>query len=132
MAVLSVLQKSLRSEVRKASQLLKRMGFSSSGSVLGANFRAYGRSFGVFDFQEFQMHARGFYEDALANAEPGYTILNLPNGRKAVDFRGEVRGIFSAEGEPLAYFRPNYKVLGFANPQDEIRAFKQEILAASA
>ncbi len=133
MASFASWQESLRQELRKANSIFQKFGFTSSGNVLGANFRAYGRSFGVFDFSEFVEHARGFYADALARrGEQGYTILILPNGMKAIDLRGEVRGVFDKDGNPIAYFRPNYRVLGYATPQEEINDFKQGIFAAQA
>lgn len=97
---------------------------SNRNLTLGHNFRKYGLEFGVHDYDEFINKARKFYFTALNSEEEGYTILRLSRHRVAIDYKGEMRGVYDGHGEPLAFFRPDYHELGYDTPEHELDDFR--------
>ena len=60
----------------------------------------------------------------------GFTVIDLPRSKKAVDFQGKIRGVYNAEGQQIAFFKPDYQQLGYRTLQEELREFKSAIISA--
>lgn len=114
------------------SQFANVLGVKRPGGAMGDNFRLYGASFGVHDFDEFADLARSFFMEAMVSDDPGYTVIDMPKGRKLVDYDGNVRGIYDKSGTPLAFFRPNYRQLGYANKDQELEDIRRAALRKKA
>jgi len=118
MALLNLLKK-------ESSQIAAKLGMASQ-SMMGANFRTYGSNMGIYEFDDYVIYARRIYAEAMANPS-GFTIIELPNGGKAVDFQGKLRGVYDVSGEPMAFFKPDYQQLGYADAEEELREFKSTV-----
>ena len=114
----------LKEELKEASILFRRVNSHRGENILGFNFRKFGADFGVYDFDEFVEKARGFYREAANSGDPGFSVVDLPDGRKAIDKDGEMRGIFNEEGEPIAFFRPDFRELGYDDKEQELADFR--------
>ncbi len=115
-----------QNEIKQASSLLSRIRLTMDTSPLGANFRRYGSSFGTYDYDAFIALAKKFFTDGKHSSDPLYSVVEMADGRIAVDYNGEVRGIFTAKGKPLAFFRPDYTQAGFQSKHEEILAFQSD------
>ncbi len=113
---------------REASQLMVKLGLGDQ-NMMQANFRSYGEAMGLRDFDSFIAYARRIYREAQENPQ-GFTIINLPKSKKAIDFQGKIRGVYTQDGEPVAFFRPDYQQLGYRTLQEELREFKTAVLSA--
>jgi hypothetical protein len=107
------------------------LGIGSDSAMIGANFRMYGPEMGIYDYEDYLRYARRIYKEAMANPE-GFTIIELSEGKKAIDFQGKLRGVFTASGEPVAFFKPDYKKMGFTNYKDELEEFAASIRIAQS
>ena len=112
-------------EVREFKSIMRRIRLTADSSAIGANFRQYGASFGTYDFDAFVKRAREFFDQAMKSRTDGFIIVSVPNNRIAIDFNGEMRGIFSLKGKPLAFFRPDYRASGYASKSDELNDFRR-------
>lgn len=113
---------------REASQLMVKLGLGDQ-NMMQANFRSYGAAMGLRDMDSFVAYARRIYKEAQDNPQ-GFTVIDLPRGKKAVDFQGKIRGVYNVEGEPIAFFKPDYQQLGYRTLQEELREFKTAVLSA--
>ncbi len=118
----------LESVRKETSQLIKKLGLSGD-NMLGANFREYGAQMGIYDFEDYKQYACRIYQEAMKNPG-GFTIINLPDGRKAIDFQGKLRGIYDKYGEPIAFFKPDYKKMGYPSYREELLEFESSVLSA--
>lgn len=91
---------------------------------MGHNYRTYGTSFGVHDYEDYVVLARKFYREAMNSNAPEYTVVKIKGDRTAIDYNGEVRGVYDKNGEPVAFFRPNYRSLGYNNRDEELEQFR--------
>jgi hypothetical protein len=91
---------------------------------LRENFEKYGAEFGVFNIREFENMARRFYKDALNSNDSLYTVILMPRHRSGIDYNGSYRGIYEADGTPIAFFRPNYREQGFNSKDEELRFWR--------
>ena len=114
---------------REASNVLDKLGLSDQ-NMMAANFRAYGAQMGFYDFDEFQQYAARIYKEATHNPG-GFTVMDLPRNRKAIDFQGKLRGVYNQYGEPIAFFKPDYQQLGYRTLQEELSEFRSAVLLAS-
>ena len=110
---------------RESSEIASKFGIGQN-NMMGANFRTYGASMGIYDYDDYMKYARRIYTEAMNNPG-GFTIIDLPDGGKAVDFQSKLRGIYSATGEPRAFFKPDYQQLGYTNPQEELNEFRESV-----
>ncbi len=115
---------------REASQLMHKLGLGDK-NMLAANFRTYGASMGFYDYDEYAQYAARIYKEAMNNPS-GFTIINLPRNRKAIDFQGKLRGVYNQFGEPIAFFKPDYQQLGYGTLQEELRDFSTAVMTAHA
>ena len=117
----------VRNQLRDSGTLLRRVGFLPTKTFIHENFHHYGDSFNVASAQEYTELAIKLYNDAKAQSGEGshYSVIEVGYGRVAIDCNGEMRGIFSLEGKPLAFFRPDYRQLGFSSKQEELEAFRK-------
>jgi len=115
---------------REASQILHKLGLGDQ-NMMAANFRAHGAEMGFYDFEDYVKYAERIYREAMANPD-GFTIIDLPRKRKAVDFQGKLRGVYNQFGEPMAFFKPDYQKLGYSSAQEELREFRSAVLTASS
>lgn len=112
------------------SDLLEKAGLWNTlppGNTLARNYLTYGALMGFAGYDEFVRRARSFFDEAMTACQqekPLYTRVNLENGRVAFDYNAQVRGIYTANGKPLAFFRPNYKTAGFASAEEELEVFR--------
>ncbi len=98
---------------------------SSGTGPLGHNFRTYGTSFHAHDYNEFAALARKFYNDAMAaEGDPAYTSVKMSGKRIAIDYKGEVRGVYDRYGRPIAFFRPNFVDFGYTSKEKELADFR--------
>jgi hypothetical protein len=119
-------------KVRKDTEaLMVRLGLLSSHDMMGANYRTYGKEFGTLEFEDFIELAKRIYREAEANPG-GFTIIELPRGRKAIDFQGKMRGVYDFDGDPIAFYKPDYVGLGYSTPQEELEDFKAGVRTAFA
>ncbi len=95
-----------------------------TGANLRDNFEQYGELFGVYSFRDFKTMAKKFLEEALASKDPKYTIVRLPENKVGVDYNCEFRGVYDRDGQPVAFFRPNYVQLGYPNKERELEDWK--------
>lgn len=92
-------------------------------SPLGHNFRAFGPQMGAYEYPTFVRKAQEFF-DRAANGEPGYKMISMSGNRVGIDLNGgELRGIFTEDGRPLSFYKPDHKAAGFATRQDELENF---------
>lgn len=103
--------------------LLGRVNYKSNGNPLGVNFRRFGPSFGTYDFDAFIEYAKRFYREGLHSNDSLYTVVEM-DGRTAIDYNGEIRGIYTERGRPLAFFRPDYRAAGYRSKSEELEGFK--------
>lgn len=115
---------------REASQMLHKLGLGDS-SMMMANFRTYGASMGFYEYNDYVSYASRIFKEAMSNPE-GFTVINLPRNRTAIDFQGKLRGVYNQFGEPIAFFKPDYQQLGYSTLQEELRDFKTAVLTAQA
>ncbi len=115
---------------REASQLLFKMGLGDQ-NMMAANFRAHGAQLGFYDFEDYVKYAERIYREAMSNPQ-GFTVIDLPRKRKAIDFQGKLRGVYNQYGEPIAFFKPDYQQLGYQSLQEELREFKSAVLTANS
>jgi len=114
------------------SQFMNVLGSKRVGGAMGDNYRLYGASFGVYDYEEFVDLARSFFMESMMSDDPAYTVIEMPKGRKLVDYDGNVRGIYDRSGAPVAFFRPNYRQLGYANKDQELEDIRRAALRKKA
>jgi len=115
----------LSEEVKEFKSLLQRIGLNRDTSALGANFRKYGHTFGTYDFSDFVERAKEFYDKGIQSGDPYYTVVELSGDRVAIDYNCEVRGIFTREGKPLAFFRHDFRQFGYTSKAAELEDFRQ-------
>jgi len=106
---------------KETGGILSKLGLRSDDMMM-SNFRIHGAAMGFHDFNDYAAYASRIYREAMKNPD-GFTIVELPKGKKAVDFQGKIRGIYTEFGEPLAFFRPQPKALGFDSPEQELKDF---------
>lgn len=109
-----------QSGMQELKLVINNLGISSKKAPLRHNFMKYGVHFGAINFSDYENIARLFGERARASNSSDYSIIELPGGRVGVDFRGEVRGIYLRDGTPLAFFKPDYKQLGYSSKEREL------------
>lgn len=114
----------LSNEVKDAGMLLQRIRLTTDTTPLGANFRKYGPSFGTYEYDAFIRRAKDFFKEGMASQDSQYTRVALGDDRVAIDYNSEIRGVFTGRGRPLAFFRPDYKELGYPSRSAELAAFK--------
>ena len=116
----------LKSDIKSATALLNKFGLIPGKSMLHSNFAAYGNQFGALSVNDFENMAVMLLNRAKQQAKnPDYSIVNFPDGRIGADFRGEVRGIYSSKGKPLAFFKPDYSQLGYSSRERELDAWRK-------
>ncbi len=115
----------LSEDVKQFKSLLGRVRLTADTSTLGANFRKFGPSFSVYEFDAFVEKAREFFADGMESTDPYYTVIEMPDNRIAIDYNGDIRGIFTRKGKPLAFFRPDYYQSGYRSKNDELADFKK-------
>ena len=116
----------LLSAVKKETgSILSKFGMRE-GDMMMANFRIHGAAMGFHDVSDYQAYASRIYMEAMKNPE-GFTIVDLPKYRKAIDFQGKIRGVYDEFGSALAFFRPEPKAMGFDNPEQEFKEFMDSI-----
>ncbi len=96
----------------------------SGGSTLRHNFRRYGIEFGTYDYNSFVQKARKFYRSARESTDDGYSIVEMSRNRVAVDYEGKMRGVYHTNGEPIAFFKPDYRYMGYDSRQHELEDFR--------
>jgi pyocin large subunit-like protein len=111
-------------EIKEFTSIVRRIRLTSDTSAIGANYRKFGLSFGTYDFDAFVQKAREFFAQAHESDDPHFTVLELKGHRIAIDYNGEIRGIFTRRGKPLAFFRPDYQQLGYLSRDAELADFK--------
>lgn len=116
----------LNDEIKEFKSILGRIRLTAQTNALGANYRKFGTTFGTYDYDAFVEKAGFFFHDAkrMAADNPSYTIIDMADGRIAIDYNAEVRGIYTSKGKPLAFYRPDYRQWGYNNKDDELLAFK--------
>lgn len=114
---------------REASQLMVKLGLGDE-NMMASNFRSYGASMGIYDFDDYVGYAARIYKEAMKNPG-GFTVIDLPRNKKAIDFQGKMRGVYNQFGEPIAFFKPDYQQLGYKTLQEELRDFRTAVLMAS-
>jgi hypothetical protein len=120
----------LLANVRKETTgMLAKLGLRTD-DMIAANFRVHGAGMGFHDLDDFRSYASRIYREAEKNPD-GFTVIDLPKGKKAIDFQGKIRGVYDEFGEPLAFFRPEPKALGYEDPAQELKEFAQSIRFAS-
>ena len=113
------------------SDLLEGFGLwnqSSADDTLTLNYLTCGTEMGCAGYDEFVRYAKRFFDEASAAVmknKEGYTRVYLNSSRIALDRNGQVRGIYTPNGKPVAFFKPNFKSAGFFSPEEELQAFKQ-------
>ena len=112
-------------EVREFKSIIGRIRLTSDTTALGANFRKFGSSFNTYDFDAFADMARDFYEEGIMSEDPLFTVLKISGNRVAIDYNGEVRGIFTHKGKPLAFFRPDFHQSGYTSKAAELDDFRR-------
>jgi len=122
--VLKSFSNGLSGEVKEFKSILGRIRLTSDTSAIGANFRKYGASFSTYDFDAFVEKAKEFYAKATDSTDSLYTLVEMPGKRIAIDYNGEIRGIFTLKGKPLAFFRPDYRLSGYASKAAELDDFR--------
>lgn len=90
-----------------------------------ANYHRFGSEFGAHSVEEFVAMAKKFYKEALNNHNKMYTLVLLPKHRAGIDFDSTYRGIYEADGTPVAFFRPNFRELGYNSKDEEMAAWKK-------
>lgn len=93
--------------------------------TLRANFERYGREMEATNLEEFSMMAKDFLATASRPGVFGYTFLKLSKDVFAVDYQGEIRGIYRRNGLPIAFFKPNFKEMGFGSKEEELETWKK-------
>lgn len=112
---------------KETANVATKLGLGAN-NMMGSNFRTYGASMGIYEFDDYVKYARRIYAEAMANPN-GYTIISMPDGGKAIDFQSKLRGIYTATGEPRAFFKPDYLQLGYSSAEEELFEFKESILS---
>lgn len=87
---------------------------------LKRNFERFGREVEAKDIRDFEAMAHKFYDEGLKSSDPLYTVVLLPKHRCGIDYNGEFRGIYESDGKPLAFFRPNFRELGYLSKDEEL------------
>lgn len=115
----------LSQEIREARSIIRNVRLGADSSPLGANFRRFGSSFDVYDFSDFADKAKEFYRQGIDSENPDYTVVELPGNRVAIDYNGEIRGIYTRKGKPIAFFRHDFRQAGYASKSAELEDFKK-------
>ncbi len=110
---------------KETGGILAKLGIRSN-DMMASNFRIHGASMGFHDERDYHAYAVRIYREAMTNPA-GFTVVDLPKGKKAIDFQGKIRGVYSEFGEPLAFFRPEPQAMGFDNPEQEFKEFMESI-----
>jgi hypothetical protein len=113
----------LKEEMQQFTSLLKNATASRS-TPLGDNFRKFGPSFGVYEYDDFVELAQKFYHEGMNTMDSMYSVISLSSGRTAIDFNGEIRAVYDKFGSPIAFFRPDYKQLGYSSKIQELQDFR--------
>jgi pyocin large subunit-like protein len=108
----------------KSIGALFRSSVAGRNNHMGHNFRSYGAALGAYDFEDFVEMARQFYDEAMRSRNAAFTTVRLPRGRLAIDRDGELRGVYDRHGNPLAFFRPNFRHFGYNNKEEELENFR--------
>ena len=88
------------------------------------NFDRFGRDLEAKDLRDFDAMARKFYDEGLKSSDPLYSVVLLPKHRCGIDYNGEFRGIYESDGKPLAFFKPNFRELGYSSKDDELKDWR--------
>lgn len=110
-----------------------KIGFGSHSNALGANFRKFGPSFGAYEYDDYIRLAQKFFHEGIDSDDALYSVKRYADGRIAIDYNGEIRGVYTRAGKPLAFFRPDFRQLGYPNKSQELQAFRSghnELLAS--
>lgn len=110
---------------KETGSILSKLGMREDDMMM-ANFRIHGAAMGFHDLNDYQSYAGRIYMEAMKNPS-GFTIVDLPKNKKAIDFQGKIRGVYDEFGEALAFFRPEPKAMGFDNPEQEFKEFMESI-----
>lgn len=117
---------SLKTELKTATSVLNNLGLIPGKSMLWHNFQTYGSQLGAIDFNDFENIACVFFERAYQNSDnPDYSIVRFFDGRIGIDYKGELRGIYSIKHRPLAFFRPDFKQLGYSSKDRELADWRK-------
>ena len=111
-------------------ELLHIFGLRNGKPMLATNFRDFGPSFGVYDYEDFVIMARQFFQEGISAKDSFYTVIDLPDNRVGIDYNGEKRGIYKKNGEPIAFFRPDFQRRGFTSKSEELAAWRRTSEAA--
>ncbi len=114
---------SLKEEMQQFASLL-RSATTSRSNTLGDNFRKFGASFGVYEYEDFVQLAQKFYHEGMNATDSHYSVISLSGGRAAIDYNGEIRAVYDKFGQPIAFFRPDYKQMGYASKLQELQDFR--------
>jgi pyocin large subunit-like protein len=112
-------------EVKEFRSILRRIRLTADTGALGANFRKFGVSFNTYEYDAFVKKARAFFKEAEGSDDPLFTVIDMPGNRIAIDYNGDRRGIFTRKGKPLAFFRPDFRQLGYASKEAELEDFRR-------
>jgi len=110
---------------KETSGILSKLGLRNDDAMM-SNFRIHGAAMGIHDIEAYKTYASRIYREAMKNPD-GFTVVDLPKGKKAIDFQGKIRGVYSEFGEPLAFFRPEPKAMGFDNPEQAFEEFVESV-----
>lgn len=113
----------LKEEMQQFATLLKTVS-GTQNTALGANFRKFGPSFGAYDYEDFVELAQKFYHEAMNSDDSSYSVVRLGDGRIAIDCNAEIRAVYDKDGTPIAFFRPDFKQLGYQNKVQELEDFR--------
>ena len=89
-------------------------------AALRHNFERYGAALGAFNMRDFEMMARQFYADNVNSNDPHCSKVTLSDGRTGIDYNGKLRGIYDDDGEPLAFYIPDFRAEGFSSRTEEM------------
>ena len=89
-------------------------------SAIRHNFERYGAQLGAFNMKDFDALARRFFSEHINSSDPRCSKVRLSDDRIGIDFNGKLRGIFDDEGEPLAFYVPDFRAEGFSTRAQEL------------
>lgn len=95
-------------------------GTQQVAASLRDNYSQYGERLGVHNVEEYEAMARKFFQENIESADPLCSRVELPHGRIGIDYNGEYRGIYDEDGNPLAFFPPNFRALGYTSKDEEL------------
>lgn len=116
----------IKDDIKSAAGLLNKFGLIPGKSMLHRNFAVFGAQFGAVNFNDFESMAVMLFNRAHQQKNnPDYSVVQFADGRIGVDFKGEIRGIYSSKGKALAFFKPDYMQLGYTSRERELSDWRK-------